>query len=151
SKFCKNLIWSIGRFLGRPSITIPVMAFDRFTMDTFRFAVGVLVTACGLLSGLLFVVRIRRRDNALLYFALGATMYGVRLLLGAGSKFGAPAVFIITFLIPVPLVFFLGEVVAPGWRKVAWAIVAVDLAVAVVGLGARMLGYKPAVGSAVNS
>jgi sigma-B regulation protein RsbU (phosphoserine phosphatase) len=127
------------------------MAFDRFTMDTVRFAAGVLVTACGLLSGVLFVVRIRRRDNTLLYFALGATMYGVRLLLEAAHQSGSAAVLFITLVIPVPLVLFMAEVVAPGWRKVAWAIVAADLAVAVVGLGAPLLGYKPAVGTAVNS
>src|SRR5262249_38968452 len=111
------------------------MAFDRFTMDTFRFAVGILVTACGLLSGLLFVVRIRRRDNTLLYFALGATMYGIRLLLEAAHQLGSPAVFIITLLIPVPLVLFMAEVVAPGWRKAAWAIVAGDFCGARLGPG----------------
>ena len=65
-------------------------------MNVIRFAVAVLVAASGIVSFLLFIARIRRRDYGLLYFGLGATMYGVRLFLQAADQSGGTPLLIVS-------------------------------------------------------
>ena len=50
------------------------------TLDLLRMLSGVLIAAAGLVACLLYFVRLKRRDNSLLYFGLAATLYGVRVL-----------------------------------------------------------------------
>lgn len=125
--------------------------FPDLSMDTVRFAVAILVTASGVVSSLLFIARIRRRDYSLLYFGSGAVMYGVRLLLEASHQTGKTADLLITLLIPVPLVLFMGEAVGLGWRKVAWWIAAANLAAAAFALATRLLGMPDRAARTVNS
>src|SRR6516165_5852004 len=116
---------------------------DLSTMDVVRFAVAVLVATSGVVSLALFVARIRKRDNSLLYFGLGATMYGARLVLEANHQNGGTANVLITLLLPIPLVLFLAETVAPGWKKVALGVVIIDLVAVVFGLGTRLARLDP--------
>src|SRR5215470_9807049 len=111
-------------------------------MNVIRFAVAVLVAASGIVSFLLFIARIRRRDYGLLYFGLGATMYGVRLFLQAAEQSGGAADLALTLLLPAPLMLFLVEIAAREWRKVAWWIVGADLIAAAFGMGARLLHHS---------
>jgi phosphoserine phosphatase RsbU/P len=122
-----------------------------FTMDTIRFAVAVLVTASGVLSCILFFVRFRRRESSLLYFGLSAALYGVRLFLEVAQQFGSTPVLVITLFLPIPLVLFTVETVAPNWKRAAWWIVAADLACAAIALGTRLLGLKPTLPWIINS
>jgi sigma-B regulation protein RsbU (phosphoserine phosphatase) len=110
-------------------------------MDTLRFAVAVLVTASGVLSLGFFLSRIRRRDNALLYFGLGAGLYGVRLFLETAGHFGSTADLLITLLLPSLLVLFIAETVGRDWKKAAWWVVAAYLAAAIFGV-AMLLAHQ---------
>jgi sigma-B regulation protein RsbU (phosphoserine phosphatase) len=110
-------------------------------MNVIRFAVAVLVAASGIVSFLLFIARIRRRDYSLLYFGLGASMYGVRLFLQVAGQSGRAADLALALLISVPLMLFMVELAAREWRKVAWWIVGADLVVAAVAMSAFLLHH----------
>jgi len=124
---------------------------DLPTLDVVRFAVAVLVATSGLVSLALFVARVRKRDYSLLYFGLGASMYGARLLLEANHQYVGTANVLITLLLPIPLVLFMLETVAPGWRSVALWVVMIDLVAAVFGLGTRLAHFDPNFVYTVNS
>jgi sigma-B regulation protein RsbU (phosphoserine phosphatase) len=109
------------------------------TWDAVRFAVAVLVTASGMLSLLLFVARIRKRENALLYFGLGATMYGIRFLLQITHRGGGTGDLALTVLLPIPLVLFLVDVAAQEWRKAVWWIVGVNVVAAILAMSVHLL------------
>lgn len=115
------------------------MLFELSTIDAVRFAVAVLVTASGVISLLLFAARIRKRDNALLYFGWGATMYGIRFFLYIARLSGGTGDLALTLLLPIPLVLLLVELAAPEWKRVARWIVFVDLAVAISAMFLRFL------------
>ena len=117
------------------------MLLSQAPINVIRFAVAVLVSASGLVSFLIFIARIRRRDYGLLYFGLGATMYGVRLFLQVAGQVGGAADLAIALLIPVPLLLFMVEIAAREWRKVAWWIVGADLVVAAVAMSALLLHH----------
>jgi sigma-B regulation protein RsbU (phosphoserine phosphatase) len=111
-------------------------------MNVIRFAVALLVAASGIVSFLLFIARIRRRDYGLLYFGLGATMYGVRLFMHVVNQSGGAADLALTLLLPAPLTLFLVETAAREWRKVAWWIVGANLIAAAFGMCARLLHHS---------
>src|SRR5215472_1039833 len=117
------------------------MLLSQAPMDVIRFAVAVLVTASGLVSFLLFIAPIRRRDYCLLYFGLGATMYGVRLFVQVGGQRGRAADLALALLISVPLMLFMVEIAAREWTKVVWWIVGADLVVAAVAMSALLLHH----------
>jgi hypothetical protein len=48
--------------------------------DAPAVLLGVLILFAGTMSSLLFALRPRPRDSALLYFAIAASMYGLRLI-----------------------------------------------------------------------
>lgn len=108
-------------------------------MDAFRFVAAVLVTVASGLALQLFVSRIRHREFSLLYLGLGAAAYASRLLLLAMGQVGTTPVLLLTLFLPIPLILFMVETVAPEWRKVAYWFIAANLAVAVFALGARIL------------
>ena len=120
-------------------------------MNAIRFSVAVLVAASGAVSLLLFVARIRRRDYGLLYYGLGATIYGVRLFLQIAHEAGGSADLVLTLLLPVPLVLFMVETVAQEWRKFVWWIVGVDLATAVFAMSAHFLHPNSALPWRINT
>jgi len=127
------------------------MLSDLSTMDTLRFTVAVLVTASGVLSLGFFLARIRRRDNALLYFGLGASLYGARLFLDATGRSGSTADLLITLFLPPLLVLFIAETVAQGWKKVASWVVAAYLAAAFLGVGMLLARRSPGPAFKANS
>jgi phosphoserine phosphatase RsbU/P len=120
-------------------------------MNVIRFAVAVVVAASGIVSLLLFVARIHRRDYGLLYFGLGATLYGMRLFLQVASQAGGTADLAITLLLPVPLELFMVEAVAREWRKVVWWIVSADLLAAAFAMSARLLQPNSALPWRINT
>lgn len=111
--------------------------------DAVRFAVAVLVTASGVMSLLLFVARFRKRDIALLYFGWGATMYGIRFFLWIDHRALGTADLALTLLLPIPIMLLMVEIAAPQWKKVAWWMAGVELAVAIVAMSLRLLGSRP--------
>lgn len=125
------------------------MFFTPSLIDVIGFAVAVVVAASGIVSLLLFASR--RRDIGLLYFGLGATMYGVRLALQIDRQGGGIADLALTLLLPVPLVLFLVEAVAPEWRKFAWWLVGVELSIAAFSMTTHLLRPYSNVPSRINN
>jgi phosphoserine phosphatase RsbU/P len=127
------------------------MLSDLSTMDTLRFVVAVLVTASGVLSLGLFIAWIKRRDFFLLYFGLGAAMYGARMFLQKTPLEGGTADLLITQIIPIPLVLFMAETVATPWLRARPWIVAIYGLSALFAVGSRLLNGAPGIATAINS
>jgi sigma-B regulation protein RsbU (phosphoserine phosphatase) len=120
-------------------------------LDNTHFIMAVLITASGALSLLFFLAWIRRRNFFLLYFGIGAAMYGTRLFLERAGLAGGMADLLITQTIPIPLVLSLSELVAPGWKRARRWIVAVYWAGALLGVGSRLLRFDPRIATGVNA
>jgi phosphoserine phosphatase RsbU/P len=120
-------------------------------LDTVRNTVAVLITASGVLSLALFLAWIRRRNFFLLYFGIGAVMYGARLFLLKAGLDGGTGVLLITLVIPIPLVLFMSETVASEWRQARPLVVAAYVAAAVVALATRFLHFNPGIARGINS
>jgi sigma-B regulation protein RsbU (phosphoserine phosphatase) len=120
-------------------------------MDSFRFAVAVLITVSGVVSLALFRARIRWREDSLLYFGLGAAMYGTRLFLEAIHHAGGTADLLITLLIPIPLALFLAETAAPSWMKVMKWFAAGVVAAGVFAVATRLLRLDPSLATRTNN
>ena len=59
------------------------------TLDLVRMLFGVLIVSAGAVSLLFFMGRWKRKDYTLLYFGVGALLYGVRLFVGGSSTYDA--------------------------------------------------------------
>jgi phosphoserine phosphatase RsbU/P len=110
---------------------------------------GVLILFAGAISFLLFALRPRPRDSALLYFAIAASMYGLRLI--ATTRLVRQAfsttdagwdwiIWLVSHTIFIPFTFFFISTVAPQWRRAGSWIVGVALGEAIFGIAARVLG-----------
>jgi hypothetical protein len=86
-----------------------VTAFS--ALDLARMLFGVLIVASGAVSCLFFAVRLKQREYSLLYFGLGAMLYGVRLFINGSSDYMQGRWDLITevisLIIPIPLLLFL--------------------------------------------
>ena len=101
--------------------------------DAPAVLLGVLILFAGVMSCLLFGLRPRPRDSALLYFAIAASMYGLRLI--ATTRVARQAFFatgaewdwiiwLVSHTIFIPFTFFFISTVAPQWRRAGpWIVV----------------------------
>ena len=62
------------------------------TLDLVRMLFGVLIVSAGAVSLLGFLARWKRKEYTLLYFGVGAMLYGVRLFVGGSSTYDAEPV-----------------------------------------------------------
>ena len=138
----------------------PALSIQVLRGDALQLALGLLVLASGLAACLLFIPRAKRRDFTLLYFGLAAGMYGARLLVTTDTLFpnatGLAQGFkvtdwVITGLIPVPLGLFFAEIVAPKWKKLVWAAVAVEFVEGIVYIAAHLLDRGAELTETINS
>jgi phosphoserine phosphatase RsbU/P len=102
-----------------------VAAFS--ALDLARMLFGVLIVAAGAVSCLFFAVRRKQREYSLLYFGLGAILYGVRLFINGSSHYMQERwdwiTEAISLVIPIPLLLFFTATMARRWRKlVLWSI-----------------------------
>jgi phosphoserine phosphatase RsbU/P len=102
-----------------------VAAFS--ALDLARMLFGVLIVAAGAVSCLFFAVRLKLREYSLLYFGLGAMLYGVRLFINGSSNYMQEQwdwiTEVIALVIPIPLLLFFTATMARRWRKLAlWSI-----------------------------
>ncbi|HEX3155568.1 MAG TPA: SpoIIE family protein phosphatase [Candidatus Angelobacter sp.] len=124
-------------------------------IDLWRMLFGVLITATGVLACLLFFARIRRKDYAMLYFALGALLYGIRLFVTGSAGYMHhkwdlvdP---VISFLIIIPFFLFFVETLGARWKGFAWWIAGLFVVVAVFGITNLLLHrHLRLVGSTIN-
>lgn len=96
-------------------------------LDLARMLFGVLIVAAGAVSCLVFAGRRKQREYSLLYFGLGAILYGVRLFINGSSIYmhgrWDRIVEMISLVIPIPLLLFFTATMARRWRKlVLWSI-----------------------------
>lgn len=117
--------------------------------DSPAVLLGVLIMIAGGVSSLLFALRPRPRDLALLYFAIAAGMYGLRLIastelvrqLFPGTDAGWNwIVWVISHTIFIPFTFFFINTVAAQWKRAELWIVGVATGAAVLGIAARIFG-----------
>jgi sigma-B regulation protein RsbU (phosphoserine phosphatase) len=107
-------------------------------LDLAQMLFGVLIAAAGALAGLVFLARWKRRDYALIYFGLGALLYGIRLFVrgSAGYMHGRwdTLAVVITLVVGIPLALFVAETAAARWKKfVRWGVAGIAI-VAVWGI-----------------
>jgi sigma-B regulation protein RsbU (phosphoserine phosphatase) len=96
-------------------------------LDLARMLFGVLIVAAGTVSCLFFAFRRKQREYSLLYFGLGAMLYGVRLFINGSSNYMQGQwdwiTEAISLVIPIPLLLFFTATMAKRWRKLAlWSI-----------------------------
>jgi sigma-B regulation protein RsbU (phosphoserine phosphatase) len=102
-----------------------VAAFS--ALDLARMLFGVLIVAAGAVSCLFFAIRRKQREYSLLYFGLGAILYGVRLFVNGSAHYMQGQwdwiTEAISLVIPIPLLLFFTATMARRWRKLAlWSI-----------------------------
>jgi sigma-B regulation protein RsbU (phosphoserine phosphatase) len=120
----------------------PISGFS--TLDLLRMLGGVLIAAAGLVACLLYFVRLKRRDNSLLYFGLAAALYGVRVFIEGATSYmdhqwdRLPLV--ISLFVAIPLILFFRLITAsPFWKLVSYYLVGLFGAIAVFGIGRILL------------
>jgi sigma-B regulation protein RsbU (phosphoserine phosphatase) len=96
-------------------------------LDLARMLFGVLIVAAGAVSCLFFAGIRKQREYSLLYFGLGAILYGVRLFINGSSNYMQGRwdwiTEAISLVIPIPLLLFFTATMARRWRKLAlWSI-----------------------------
>ena len=102
-----------------------VAAFS--ALDRARMLFGVLIVAAGAVSCLFFAFRRKQREYSLLYFGLGAILYGVRLFINGSAHYMQGQwdwiTEAISLVIPIPLLLFFTATIVRRWRKLAlWSI-----------------------------
>jgi phosphoserine phosphatase RsbU/P len=136
--------------------TIPV---ELLRADTQGVLLGVVIFFAGAMSSLLFALRPRPRDSALLYFGIAAAMYGLRLLASTGLvRQGFPVagvtwdwiIRVVNHTIFIPFTFFFINTVASQWKKAGSWMVAAAAGIAVFGIVARVLGAGAVADRAYN-
>jgi len=123
---------------------------DRLRLNIFEFIQGIIIFIVGIAALILFLFFLKLRDRALLYFALFAFLYGLRILadtywiryLYENIQFLQYLTAFITYMIPIPLTLFFKQLINWGWKSsllwllifqiiYAWSAVLTDLLVGV--------------------
>src|SRR5690242_12442078 len=128
--------------------------------DSVRLFLAVVVTVSGAGASLLWLLRSKRRQFALLYFGVASFMYGVRLIVTSKTiEYLSPQHkllwlrmdWVITCLILFPFILFFVETVTPQWRAMArWLLIAGAVVQTVV-LADRFFGNKSGLANKLNS
>jgi phosphoserine phosphatase RsbU/P len=116
------------------------------TLDLLRMLFGVLIVAAGAVSCLVFAGRRKQREYSLLYFGLGAILYGVRLFINGSSNYMQERwdwiTEVISLVIPIPLLLFFTATMARRWRKLALWSIAVFSVIGAVGMAELFLVHS---------
>ena len=116
--------------------------------DAPAILLGVLILFAGALSLGLFALRPRPRDSALFYFAIAASMYGLRLVattrlvreMFAGTDAAWDWInWVVSYTIFIPFTFFFINTVAPQWKRASAWIAGAALGAAVFGIAAHVI------------
>lgn len=135
---------------------IPV---EMLRADAPAVFLGMLIFIAGAVSCLLFALRPRQRDTALLYFGISASMYGLRLIATTGLVRhvfpGASGVWnwiiwVVNFTIFIPFTLFFVNTVAPQWKRASRWIISIATVDAVFGIAAHATGAGRAAGLAYS-
>lgn len=127
--------------------------------DAPALFLGMLIFIAGAVSCLLFALRLRPRDSALLYFGISAGIYGLRLIATTGLVRQAfPGaicawnwiIWVVNFTIFIPFTLFFINTVAPQWKRVSKWIIGIATGVGVFGIAAHAIGAGRAAGVAYS-
>src|SRR5581483_9295628 len=119
--------------------------------DAAYLVLGVITIAAGLTAISLYRAR-RSRDPALIWFSAFALLYGTRLVFQTGTAgflTGIPPLFwryaiaAITYVVPLPALFF-GWQFFPEWRRWLQWMILVDAAFALIGIITDQILTRPA-------
>jgi phosphoserine phosphatase RsbU/P len=115
-------------------------------LDLARMLFGVLIVAAGAVSCLFFAVRRKQREYSLLYFGLGAILYGVRLFINGSSGYMEKRwdwiTEAISLVIPIPLLLFFTATMARRWRKLALWSIGIFCVIGAVGMAELFLVHS---------
>lgn len=115
-------------------------------LDLARMLFGVLIVAAGAVSCLFFAGRRKQREYSLLYFGLGAILYGVRLFINGSSNYMHGRwdwiTEMISLVIPIPLLLFFSATIARRWKKAAMWLIGFFSLIAAVGLAELFLAHS---------
>src|SRR6478609_7671875 len=115
-------------------------------LDLARMLFGVLIVAAGAVSCLFFAIRRKQREYSLLYFGLGAILYGVRLFINGSSGYMEKRwdwiTEVISLVIPIPLLLFFTATMAKRWRKLALWSIGIFCVIAAVGMAELFLVHS---------
>jgi sigma-B regulation protein RsbU (phosphoserine phosphatase) len=121
-----------------------VAAFS--ALDLARMLFGVLIVAAGAVSCLFFAGRRKQREYSLLYFGLGAILYGVRLFIDGSSGYTEKRwdriIEVISLVIPIPLLLFFTATMARRWRKLALWSIGIFCVIGAVGMAELFLVHS---------
>jgi sigma-B regulation protein RsbU (phosphoserine phosphatase) len=124
-------------------------------LDLTQMLFGVLIAAAGALACLVFLSRWKRRDYALIYFGLGALLYGIRLFVrgSAGYTHGRwdALEVVITLVVGIPLTLFIAETAAARWKRAIRWVVAGIAVVAAWGIAEVLLYSRFGLVKQINS
>jgi sigma-B regulation protein RsbU (phosphoserine phosphatase) len=115
-------------------------------LDLARMLFGVLIVAAGAVSCLFFAVRRKQREYSLLYFGLGAILYGVRLFINGSSGYMEKRwdwiTEMISLVIPIPLLLFFTATLARRWRKFVLWLIGIFCVIGAVGMAELFLVHS---------
>jgi phosphoserine phosphatase RsbU/P len=115
-------------------------------LDLARMLFGVLIVAAGAVSCLFFAVRRKQREYSLLYFGLGAILYGVRLFINGSTHYMQGRwdwmTEAISLVIPIPLLLFFTATMARRWRKLALWSIGIFCVIGAVGMAELFLVHS---------
>jgi len=115
-------------------------------LDLARMLFGVLIVAAGAVSCLFFAIRRKQREYSLLYFGLGAMLYGVRLFINGSSDYmhgrWDRITEVISLVIPIPLLLFFTATMARRWKKIALWSIGIFFVIAAVGMAELFLVHS---------
>jgi phosphoserine phosphatase RsbU/P len=122
--------------------------------------IGSALLTLGFVSMVVAGLRLRRGSRILLTFGLWTALYGARLLasqppvqaaLAGGPQLWAQIVALITYAINIPITFFVGSLLGPGWRNSVRWVAAAAIAFAVVASAIELASGAPKAAATANS
>jgi phosphoserine phosphatase RsbU/P len=115
------------------------------TLDLLQMLFGVLFASAGAVSLLFFLGRRKRKEYPLLYFGLGALLYGIRLFFDGSAGYEHHrwewVHLVISLVIPIPMLLFFIETVAGRWRKLALGVIGLFSVIAVLNVTNLLLRH----------
>jgi hypothetical protein len=125
-----------------------------------RIFIGSTLLALGFVSTAGATVRFHQGSTMLLTFGLWTAMYGARMLASQppvrAALGGEPQVWefvhaLITYTINIPITFFIGSLIGPGWRNTVKWVAAASIAFAIVATALALATGNPEAAMRANT
>jgi phosphoserine phosphatase RsbU/P len=133
---------------------VPAATLSALRQDLPSLGIGFVLLGFGLAAGAVALARRRSGDLTLLYFSILCSLYAVRLLCDVDATeilFSPPEpawqklINVLTYLMPVPAVFFFERVIGRGWRSSLYRLGQLLMILAVVAIPLEIISPSPGV------